>query len=144
MFVLSFISQLMKRSKHGLFVFLSKKTFIWRRHCSISQSCCSTTSKRSIDWFLESASGMKVFQRSVHVTNQTTRVCIRSTKPIKSLCFRLVCCFYFVRAFSFQGHTKIALTAQNMKRRYKNQSKYRRRNRMNNLEEVHWCILTTC
>ena len=26
---------------------------IWRRHCSIGQSCCSMTSKR-IDWFLES------------------------------------------------------------------------------------------
>ena len=24
--------------------------------------------------------------------------------------FPLVCCFYFVRAFSFQGHTKIALS----------------------------------
>ena len=30
-----------------------RKPIIWRRHCSIGQSCCSMTSKR-IDWFLES------------------------------------------------------------------------------------------
>ena len=50
-----FVSQWMKRSKHGLFFFLPKKTLIWRRHCSIGQSCCSKTSKRSFDWFLESS-----------------------------------------------------------------------------------------
>ena len=46
---LIFISQWMKRSKHGLFVFPPEKTLIWRRRCSIGQSCCSMTSKRSID-----------------------------------------------------------------------------------------------
>ena len=40
-FVICFISQWMKRSKHGLFVFPPKK------------SCCSMTSKRSIGWFFE-------------------------------------------------------------------------------------------
>ena len=35
--------------------FPPKKTLIWRKHCLISQSCCSMTSKRSIDWFLESS-----------------------------------------------------------------------------------------
>ena len=30
-----------------------RKPMIWRRHCSIGQSCCSMTSKR-IHWFLES------------------------------------------------------------------------------------------
>ena len=30
-----------------------RKPIIWRRHCSIGQSCYSMTSKR-IDWFLES------------------------------------------------------------------------------------------
>ena len=48
MFVICFISQWMKRTKHGLFVFPPKKTLIWRRHCSIGQSCCSMTLKRSI------------------------------------------------------------------------------------------------
>ena len=45
-FVISFISQWMKISKHGPFVFPTKKT-----HCSIGQSCCSMTWKRSIGWF---------------------------------------------------------------------------------------------
>ena len=72
-FVICFIGQWMKRSKHGLFVFPPKKTLIWRRHCSIGQSCCSMTSKQSIDWFLESSSGMKFFQSSVRLTNQKQR-----------------------------------------------------------------------
>ena len=63
----------MKRTKHGLFIFRPKKTLIWRRHCSIDQSCCSMTSKR----FLESSSGMKFFQPSVLLTNQRC-VCNRS------------------------------------------------------------------
>ena len=68
-----FISQWMKRSKHGLFVFPPKKTLVWRRHCSIGQSCCSMTSKRSIDWFLECSSGMKFFRPVVRLTNQKPR-----------------------------------------------------------------------
>ena len=47
-FVICFISQRMKRSKHGLCIFAPKKTLTWRRYCSIGQSCCSMTSKRSI------------------------------------------------------------------------------------------------
>ena len=69
-FVICFITQWIKRSKHGLFFFPPKKkpnmgkalfffppkkNLIWRRHCSISQSCCSMKSKRSIGWFLESS-----------------------------------------------------------------------------------------
>ena len=52
LFVLSLLSAngCRKRSKHGLFVFPPKKTLIWRRHCSIGQSGCSMTSKRSFDW----------------------------------------------------------------------------------------------
>ena len=89
----------MKRSKQGLFAFPPKKTLIWRGHCSIGQWCCSMTSKWSIDWFLESSSGVKFFQPSVRVTNQKPRafVSVRQTnqialfpfdKPIKSLYFR--------------------------------------------------------
>ena len=62
-FAICFISQWMKRSKHALFVFPPKKTLIWRRHCSIGQSCCSMTSKRSIDWFLESSWAWCFFTR---------------------------------------------------------------------------------
>ena len=40
---------------------------------------------------------------------KATRVCVPFDKPIKSFLFPFVCCFCFVRAFSFQGHMKIAL-----------------------------------
>ena len=68
----------MKRSKHGLFVFPPKKILIWRRHCSIGQSCCSLTLKRSIDWFLEFF-GHEVFSHE-RLLNQpkATRDYIRS------------------------------------------------------------------
>ena len=93
--------------KHRLLVFLPKKISVWRRHCSIGQSCCGMTSKQSIDWFLESSSGMKFFQSSVCLTNQNSRafVSVRQTNQIAL--FSLVCCFCFVRAFSLQSHTKI-------------------------------------
>ena len=112
-----------KRSKHGFFGFPPKKTLIWRRHCSIGQSCCSKTSKRSIDWFLESSSCMKFFQLSVRVTNQKPRVfvSVRQNQSNRFVSFSLL--------FLFSGHTKIALTAQNIKsKEHKNESKYRRRN----------------
>ena len=92
----------MKRSKDGLFVFPLKKTLIWRSHCSIDQSCCSMTSKPSIDWFLESSSGVKFFQANVRAF-----VSVRQTNQITLSPF--VCYFCFVDAFSFQGPTKIAL-----------------------------------
>ena len=49
-------------------------------------------------------SGMKFSHPSVRSTNQKPRafVSVRQTNAI-------VCCFCFVRAFSLQGHTKIAL-----------------------------------
>ena len=57
--VICFISQWMKRSKHGLFIFRP----IWRRHCSIGQSCCSMTSKRSSGWFLENSRAWSFYTR---------------------------------------------------------------------------------
>ena len=103
-----FISQWMKRSKHGLFVFPPKKTLIWRRHCSIGQSCCSMTSKQSIDWFLESSWARSFFHPSVRLTSQRPRL-YPFDKPVKSLYF---CPFVVIRAFScpFQRHTKVALS----------------------------------
>ena len=84
--------------------FPAKKTLIWRRHCSISQSCCSITSKQSIGWFLESFSR----ERSLNQP-KATHVCIRSINQSNhSISVRLW--FLFVRAFSFQGHTKVALS----------------------------------
>ena len=104
-----FVSQWMKRSKHGLFGFPPKETLIWGRHCSIGQLCCSKTSKRSINWFLESSSFMKFFQPSVRVTNQKPRafVFVRQNQSNRSVSFSLL--------FLFSGHTKITLTAQNIK-----------------------------
>ena len=59
--------------------------------------------------FLESSSGMKFVYPSVRLANQKPGafVSVRYTNQIAL--FPLVCCFCFVRAFSFQGHTKIAL-----------------------------------
>ena len=110
MFVICFISQWMERTKHGLYVFPPKKTLIWRSHCSIDQSCCSMTSKQ----FLESSSGMKFVYPSVRLANQNPGafVSVRYTNQIAL--FPFVCCFCFVRSFSFQGHTKIALTVVKM------------------------------
>ena len=55
-------------------------------------------------------SGMKFLHPSVRLTNQKPRtfVSVRQTNQIAL--FPLVCCFCFVRAFSFQGYTKIALS----------------------------------
>ena len=54
-------------------------------------------------------SGMKVFHPSVHLTNQKPHafVSVRQTNQIAL--FPFVCCFCFVRAFSFQGLKKNAL-----------------------------------
>ena len=92
-FVICFISQWMKRSKHGLFVFPPKKTLIWRRHCSIGQSCCIITSGRSIDWFL--VLGREVFspERSLNQP-KATRVFIRSmNQSNRSISVRLLFLF---------------------------------------------------
>ena len=53
--------------------------------------------------------GMTFFHPSVRLTNQElTRVCIRSiNQSNRSISVRLFFCFVY--AFSFQGHTKIAL-----------------------------------
>ena len=45
---------------------------------------------------------MKFFNPSVRITNQKPRAFV-------SVLYPFVCCFCFVRAFSFQDHTKIAL-----------------------------------
>ena len=83
-----FISQWMKRWKHGLFVFPPKKTLTWRRHHSIGQSCCSMTSKRSIDWFLESFWAWNFFTRTFAWPTKSHARLFPFCKPIKSLYFR--------------------------------------------------------
>ena len=109
-FVICFISQWMKRSKHGLFVFPPKKTLIWGRHFSIGQWCCSMTSKRSIDWFLESSRAWEVFspERSLN-QSKATSVCIRSTNQsycsISVRLFFLFCSRVFVSK-SYENRSK--------------------------------------
>ena len=105
MFVICFTSQWMERTKHGFFVFPPKKTLIWRRHCSIDQSCCSMTSKQ----FLESSSGMKFVYPSARLANQKPGAFVSVSYTNQIALFPFLCCFCSVRAFSFQGHTKIAL-----------------------------------
>ena len=75
--------------------FPAKETLIWRRHCSIDQSCCSMTSKQ----FLESSSGMKFVYLSVRLANQNPGAFVCTfDKPIKSLYFRsFVVSVLFVR-----------------------------------------------
>ena len=93
--------------KHGLFVFPPKKTLIWRRHCSIGQLCCSMTSRRSIEWFLESSSGVKFFSPE-HLLNQpkATRVCIRSlNQSNRSISLSFVVSVLFAR-FHFKAIRK--------------------------------------
>ena len=53
-------------------------------------------------------SGMKFFQPSVRLTNQKPRAFL-SVRQTNQIALFLFACFCFVRAFSFQGHSKIAL-----------------------------------
>ena len=57
-------------------------------------------------------SGMKFFHRSARLTKHRSRafVSVRQTNEIAL--FPSVCCFCFVRAFSFQVHTKIGSNMQ--------------------------------
>ena len=54
--------------------------------------------------------GMKFFHPSVRLTNQKPRAFVSVRKTNQIALFSFVCCFCLVGAFSFQGHTKIALT----------------------------------
>ena len=105
-----FVLSAKKRSKHGLFVFSPKKTLIWRRHCSIGQSCCSMTSKRSISWLLESSRAWSVFTRAFAYNQpKATRVCIRSTnqsnRSISVLLLFLLCSRVFISR-SYENRSK--------------------------------------
>ena len=91
--------------------FPAKETLIWRRHCSIGQSCCSMTSKQ----FLESSSGMKFVYPSVRLANQNPGAFVSISYTNQIALFPFVCCFCFVCAFLFQGHTKIALKVKRIR-----------------------------
>ena len=99
MFVTCFISQWMKRSKHGLFVFPPKKTLIWRRHCSISWPIVLQYDVKAI-----STMGMKFFHLSVRWTNQSQARLYPFDKPIKLLYF---CLFDVSVLFASFHHFKV-------------------------------------
>ena len=98
-FVTCFISQWMKRSKHGLFVFPPKKTLIWRRHCSISWPIVLQYDVKAI-----SRMGMKFFHLSVRWTNQSQARLYPFDKPIKLLYF---CLFDVSVLFASFHHFKV-------------------------------------
>ena len=58
-------------------------------------------------------SGMKIFHPNVRLTNQNPRAFVSVPQTNQIALFSFVCCFCFVRAFSFKGRTKITLTAVN-------------------------------
>ena len=53
---------------------------------------------------------MKFFPQSVRLTNQKPHAFVSVQQTNQIALFLFVCCFCRVRTFSFQGHTKIALT----------------------------------
>ena len=60
--------------------------------------------------FLESSSGMKFVYPRVRLANQNPGAFVSVSYTNQIALFPFVCCSCFVRAFSFQGHTKIALS----------------------------------
>ena len=61
-------------------------------------------------------SGMKIFHPNVRLTNQNPSAFVSIPQTNQIALFSFVCCFCFVRAFSFQGVTKIALTVRKCRR----------------------------
>ena len=55
--------------------------------------------------------GMTFFYPSVRLTNQKPRAFVSVPWTNQIAVFPFVCCFCFVQAFSFQAHTKIALSS---------------------------------
>ena len=84
--------------------FSAKKTLVWRRHCSIGQSCCSMTSKRSIYAFLRVLEH-GIFSPERRLTNQKPRAfnIYPFDKTIKSFYF----CSFVVSVLFARFHFKV-------------------------------------
>ena len=80
----------------------SNKTLIWRRHCSIGQSCCSMTSKRGIGWFPESSRAWSFFTRALVKPTKNHPRLYPFDKPIKSFYFRSFVLFVLFARFHFK------------------------------------------
>ena len=114
MFVICSISQWRKRSKHGLFVFPPKKNLIWKKHCSIGQSCCSMMSKRSISWFLESSGAWSFFTR-VRLTNILS-IKHASNRSISGRLLFLFCsCIFISRSYENRSNKLLTIIEYDMK-----------------------------
>ena len=98
--------------------FLAKNKLIWRRHCSIGHIVLQYDVKAKYRLNSRKFLGMKFFHPSVCLTNRKARAfaSVRLTNQIAL--FPFVCCFCFICAFSFQGHTKIALCLERTKQTY--------------------------
>ena len=106
MFVICFISQWMKKSKHGLFVFQPKKTLIWRRH-------------RLINWPVMLQYDIKAKYWLINLP-QATCVCIRLTNQSNCsisvhLLFLFCLCVFITR--SYENH-RIILSSMSLIRYY--------------------------
>ena len=98
----------MKRTKHGLFVFPPKKTLIWRGHFFYWPILLQYDVKAISRKFF----GHEVFSAERSLNQPKARcVCIRSINQSNRFISVRLLFLFFVRAFSFQGHTKIALTS---------------------------------
>ena len=96
-----------QRSKHGLFVFpnaCGEDIVRLANRISVRRQ-----SEVSID-FRKVLRGMKFFHPSIRLTNQKPRVFVSFRRTNQIALFPCVCYFCFVRVFSFEGHTKIAVT----------------------------------
>ena len=99
-----------KDQRHGLFVFPPKKTLIWRRHCSIGQSCSSMTSKRSIGWFLESSLAWSFFSPECSLIQpKATRVCVRSINQSNSSISVRLLFLFCSRVFISRSHENLSI-----------------------------------
>ena len=95
-----------QRSKHGLFVFpnaCGEDIVRLANRISVRRQ-----SEVSID-FRKVLRGMKFFHPSIRLTNQKPRAFVSFRRTNQIALFPFVHYFCFVRVFSFQGHTKIAL-----------------------------------
>ena len=110
MIVISFISQWMNMIKTWTLCFHAKEIPNMEKPLFDWQIVLQYEVKANIDWFLERSSGMTFFQPSIRLTNQKPRAFVSVPRQTNQIdLFPFVCCFCFVRAFSFQGHTKNAL-----------------------------------
>ena len=111
MFVICFISQWIKRSKHGLFVFLPKKTLIWRRHCFwlANRVAVWCQSKVSVDF--SKVLGHEVFSPERLLNKpKAMRVCIHSISQSNrsiSVCLLFLFCSHIFISWSYENRCNL-------------------------------------